>query len=142
MIGGGLYLVIVLESVAMLTVGSSVLPSGHPAASRVVFALAALLPVYLLAGAAGGLLLGVLHSARRSMPGWILSGIVVTFMVHATSSVAGRLTLALTGLNLVDSDSLRSPWPLGLRDLALIIGAGTILGLLARRWLPVRSRQA
>lgn len=139
MLGAGLFLVIVLESVVLLAVGDSVRPGPDPSTSSVVLALVLLLPIYLLAGAGGGLLLGLLRSARRSIIGWILSGIVVTFLVHATSTVAGRISLSLTGLNLVDSDSLRAPWALGLRELALIIGGGTLLGVAARRWLPVRA---
>lgn len=142
LLGGGLYLILLLEAIALLVFGDSMRPGPSPSAGQVGLAFAVLLPIYIAAGALGGLLLGVLRSARRSLFGWILSGIVVTLVVSATSSLAGRVTLALTGLNLVDSDSPRAPWPLDARQLALAAGIGTVLGVLAWRWLPGRKAES
>ena len=137
-LGAGLYLVLIFEALVLLVFGGPVRPGPPLSPARVVLALAVLLPVYALAGAGGGLLLGTLRTARRSRLGWMLSGIAVTFVASATSTVAGRITLALAGLNLVDSDSPRAAWPLDGRHLAVIVIGGATLGLLASRWLAVR----
>jgi hypothetical protein len=139
MLGLGVYLVVVVQTVFLLTLGRPVQPGPPVSAANVFLALGALLPVYAIAGTIAGLGLAILKAARRTVLGWMLSASCLGFMLGITSAVAGRVSMAVAGINLVDSDSPVDAWPFGQRDLVVIVVGGAVIGFLAHRFLPRRG---
>lgn len=129
--------VLVLLVLASAGVLLGLLPEAEPPLRDVWIPLPVILAAYFVGGATGGAAWWAMRPLRRSVAGWIHTGVVITAAAFGTVGVLGAIAYSLVGLNIGDVRSVGAAWA---GALMMLVGPAVVVGPFVGLWMWFAQR--